>query len=260
MVTIDESEALNKDRIKRIQEVVGTLLYYARAVDSTMLTALSSLASAQANGTVETERATNQLLDYCATHPNAGIVYHASEMRLRIHSDASYLCEPKARSRAGGHFYLSNKQDINNGAVINISTIIKHVMASAMESEIAAIFLNAREALPLRVLLEELGHHQEATEIVTDNSTAHGMINKTMTPRRSKSIDMRFHWLKCREAQQQFRILWAPGATNLADYFTKHFSPAHHRTVRGRYVKDAPGVPTKYKARLAQNSPFVLPQ
>lgn len=147
-----------------------------------------------------------------------------------------------------------------NGAIINISTIIKHVMASAMESEIAAIFLNAREALPLRVLLEELGHRQDATEIVTDNSTAHGMINKTMTPRRSKSIDMRFHWLKCREAQQQFRILWAPGATNLADYFTKHFSPAHHRTVRWRYVKDAPGVPTKYKAQLAQHSPFVLPQ
>ena len=246
LVHEDTSDALPDDKIKRIQEIIGTLLYYARAVDPTMLTALSTLASAQAHGTTETLRATNQLLDYCSAHPDAGIVYHKSAMRLRIHSDASYLCEPQARSQAGGHFYLSNHEDVNNGAVLNISTIIRHVMASAMEAEIAALFLNAREALPLRVLLEELGHQQEATEIITDNTTAHGMINKTMTPKKSKAIDMRFHWLKCREAQRQFSILWAPGSTNLADYFTKHFSPAHHRTVRSQYVKDAPGVPTKY--------------
>ncbi len=55
--------------------------------------------------------------------------------------------------------------------------------------------------------------------MITDNSTAHGMINKTMTPRRSKAINMRFHWLKCREAQRQLRTMWERGSTNLADYF-----------------------------------------
>ena len=264
--TVDEdnSPPILPDKIKRIQEVVGTLLYYARAVDSTMLCALSSLASAQAKGTEETLRATDQLLDYCASHPNAGIVYHASDMRLRIHSDASYLSEPQARSRAGGHFYLTNNNNDNNGAILTISTIIRHVMASAMEAEVGALFLNAREAIPLRILLEELGHPQDATEMITDNSTAHGMINKTMTPKRSKAIDMRFHWLKCREAQQQFRTMWERGSTNLADYFTKHFSPAHHRTVRGTYVTDARGVPTKYGAkkpvaRLAPRRPVTRP-
>ena len=45
-------------------------------------------------------------------------------------------------------------------------------------------------------------------------------------------MDMRFEWLLDREQQGQFKIYWRPGKTNLADYFTKHHPPAHHRNVR----------------------------
>jgi hypothetical protein len=44
----DEFPLLNKKDTKHVQAVMGTLLYYARAVDSTILTALSSLATEQA--------------------------------------------------------------------------------------------------------------------------------------------------------------------------------------------------------------------
>ena len=84
---------------------------------------------------------TQQLLDYVATQDDAVITYHASEMKLAAHSDASYLSKPKARSRAGRHFFLSNGGDIatNNGALLNIAHIIKHVMTSATEAELAAL-------------------------------------------------------------------------------------------------------------------------
>eukprot|EP00957_Ditylum_brightwellii_P060964 4628141-Ditylum_brightwellii.AAC.1 len=61
-------------------------------------------------------------------------------MILTLHSDASYLSEKKACSRAAGHFYLRNKDDkeFNNGAVLTLSTIIRHVVASASEAELAA--------------------------------------------------------------------------------------------------------------------------
>ena len=49
-------------------------------------------------------------------------------------------------------------------------------------------------------------------------------------------MDMHFHWLRDREAQGQFRIYWRPGKTNLADYFTKHHSPAHHVNVRAEFL------------------------
>jgi hypothetical protein len=75
---------------KRIQKVTGTLLFYARAVDPTMLMTLSTIAAQQSKATLNTVKATNQLLDYCHTHPNATLKYRASNMILKIHSDASY--------------------------------------------------------------------------------------------------------------------------------------------------------------------------
>ena len=79
-------------------------------------------------------------------------------MILAVHSDASYLSEPKARSRAGGHFFLSNNAEMppNNGAILNLAHVIKNVMASATEAELAALFINACEAVYIRIILESL--------------------------------------------------------------------------------------------------------
>jgi hypothetical protein len=73
------------------------------------MTAISSLALQQATATEDTEPKLIQLLNYCATHPDATIRYRARDMILNIHSDGGYLNEPEARSRAGGHFFMSSK-------------------------------------------------------------------------------------------------------------------------------------------------------
>jgi hypothetical protein len=93
---------------KYIQEVISTFLYYARCVDSTMLPALGSLTTQQANPMQNTKKIVHQFLYNAATHPNANITYQASNMVLAGHSDASYLLETNAHSRAGGHFFMSN--------------------------------------------------------------------------------------------------------------------------------------------------------
>jgi hypothetical protein len=97
-------------REKMIQDVTGTLLYYGCAVDSTILPSLSSLATEQAKPTVKTKAMVMQLLDYLATQEEAIISYNASDMILQVHSDAGYANEKGARSRAGGHFFLSNNK------------------------------------------------------------------------------------------------------------------------------------------------------
>ncbi len=117
------SPILPPDSKTYIQQVLGVLLYYGRAVDSTVLVALSSIASAQASPTELTLSLIKKLLDYVATHPDAILKYNKSNMVLAVHSDASYLSKPQARSRAGGHFFLSGEVDDppNNGAILNIS-------------------------------------------------------------------------------------------------------------------------------------------
>ncbi len=135
---------LDKEGKKYIQEVIGTFLYYAHCVNSTMLTALGSLATQQANPTTNTKKLVHQFLDYVATHPNAIITYQASNMVLAGHSNASYLSETNARSQAEGYFFMSNNDTLppNNGAVLPIAQIIKAVMLPAAEAEIGALYIN----------------------------------------------------------------------------------------------------------------------
>ena len=144
-----------------------------------MLAALGSIATQQANPTELTLQKAKQLLDYAATHPDAIITYRASDMVLAGHSDASYLSESKARSRAGGHFFLAADTTYpdNNGAVLTVAKIIKAVMSSAAETELGALYINCREAIPARHQLKEVGHPQPPTPIQTDNTTALGVIN-----------------------------------------------------------------------------------
>ena len=238
-VEADEvSTPLDKEGQKYIQAVTGTLLYYSRAVDPTILVALNAIATQQAAPTTKTMERVQQLLDYCASQEEAIITYHASDMVLAVHSDAGYLNERKSRSRAGGHFFLSSdvQHPPNNGAILTIVQIIDAVMSSAAEAELGALFINAKEAVYLRRILQEMGHRQPRTPIQTDNSTAEGVINARIRPKRTKSMDMRFEWLLDRAQQWQFKIYWRPGKTNLADYFTKHHPPAHHRNMRGDFL------------------------
>jgi hypothetical protein len=87
---------------KCIQQIIGSFLYYACAVDPTFLMALSTIASQQAAPTEDTRNHVKQFLDHMATHPNAKIRFCASDKVLNVHSDASYLSAPNACSQAGG--------------------------------------------------------------------------------------------------------------------------------------------------------------
>jgi hypothetical protein len=94
----------------------------------------------------------------------------------------------------------------------------------------------AREAVYIRIILEELGHKQPPTPLQTDNAMADAVINGKIQPKRTKAMDMRFHWLRDRECQRQFRIYWRPGKMNYADYWTKHHPESHHRNIRKEFL------------------------
>jgi hypothetical protein len=138
-------------------------------------------------------------------------------------------------SRLGGLFFCGDKspgQDTLNGSILNVASVIKKLVASAAESEVGACFHNAQSDAPLRVTLTELGHIQPPMPLRTDNSTPFGILNETIKPKRSKAIDMIYHWLTHRVCQQQFDVYWRPGRENLGDYHTKHHAAQHHKYMR----------------------------
>jgi hypothetical protein len=97
-----------------VQRIIGSILYYAQAVDLTVIMALSTIASKQSKGTQNTMLKTKQLMDYLATHPNGTVRFHTSDMILNVHLDGSYLSKANAHSRACGHFSWDGKQTSQN--------------------------------------------------------------------------------------------------------------------------------------------------
>ena len=234
---------LNPKDTKFIQSVTGSFLYYGRALDNTILPALNEIASEQAQPTQKTMEKAQRLMDYVHTYPNAYIRFHASDMILNIDSDAAYLVAPKARSRVAGYYHLSSNPLISkhptlNGAILVECKTLRHVVSSAAEAETGGVFHNAQVAIPIRILLQILGHPQPPTPIKTDNATTNGFIHDNIHQKRSKSWDMRYYWLRDRLAQQQFHFFWDKGTNNNADYHTKHHPTKHHRVMRPRYVLD----------------------
>jgi hypothetical protein len=236
---------LDPTRAKFIQQVIGVFLYYSRAVDGTMFTTINKLATRQSHPTLSLYNDVQHFLRYASSHPNAQVTFFPSDMILVTHSDASYLSETKSRSRAGGFHFLprrslsssssSSNQKIN-GAIDIISCVIPTVVSAASEAEYAALFLNGQTCAGLRLTLSDLGYPQPPTIIISDNTTACGVANRTTKVKRSKAMDMRYHWIRDRVKQGQYQVIWQPGGTNLADYFTK-IHPAHHyESMRSIYV------------------------
>ena len=130
---MQESKApLLGDKAKQfIQQVCGKFLFLGRAVGSTLLCLIRAIASQSSKPAEYTMQQTLQLINYLAMQEEAVLSYHASDMVLAVHSNSSYLSKPKARSKANGHFFLSNNTTVppNNGAVLKIAHIIKNVMS-----------------------------------------------------------------------------------------------------------------------------------
>ena len=169
-------------------------MYYGLAVDPTMLVALGDLFSQQAKSTAKTYDKVIWFLKYAATHPDAIIWYHSIGMILHVHSDASYLSDPRARSRAGRHYILTDPfNDATtlpklNGPIHSVSKIMENVMGSAAESEIGASYINVREAIPTQTILQELNHPQPSTKMQVDNTTAIGFATDTIKKNASSKL------------------------------------------------------------------------
>ena len=247
----DTTPSLSTTDVNLIQQIVGCLLYYARGVDATMRPAVDHISMEQANGTERTMQKAIRLLEYGATFPDATIVYYPSDMVLKCNVDGSYNSEPGARSRAGAFIYCGRTKDPNfvNGPIECISTLIPTVVSSAAETEYASLFIGGKALLPLRYTLLDMDCIQPPTEIITDNVAAQGIATNTCKQRRSKSMDMRYHWIRDRVGLKDFTIVWRPGSESIADYLTKTQPVAMVLKMRKFFVKECPPTFTTTKAK-----------
>ena len=137
----DISPKLDAKTTTRVQAILGSLLYYARAIEHTMLPALNELSTEQASPTNKTLKKLEHLVEYVVTHPDATIRYRASNMVMNVDSDAAYLVLPKAKSRIAGYCYFSEANGTKyNAPFLLLCKTLKHVVTSTAEAETGGLF------------------------------------------------------------------------------------------------------------------------
>ena len=142
------------------------------------------------------------------------------------------------RSRASGILFLGDCADNEapNAPISFLNVIIKTVVTSATATEYAAAFIVGQAAISILHTLTDLGYPQNETEIFCDNLCAVGIANNTFNLKRTKTIDMRYHWIRDQVKLRVFKITWKAGKFNLADFCTKAHPVKHHLNIRRKYV------------------------
>ena len=139
-----------------------------------------------------------------------------------------------------------------NGPVHIKCMTMRNILATTMEAEMRALFVNWKRGAATQMAPIEMVHTQPTTPLVTDSATGDGFVNDNMRLWHSRSIDMQFYWVRDRFRQRQFLVYWVTGEHNLSDYFTKHHPTNHHWAHRSKYL-----VPTvdasKYACYMSPN-------
>ena len=239
--TIDHSAPASPAAAAELQKVIGSALYYARANDVTILQAVTTLSSLQSKPTASVIASQERLLGYLAKNPSHHRVIRASKMLLTIHSDASYLSLPDSGSKAGGYHTLGDHSPhFINAPIECLSSRIPVKVGSAAEAELAGAYANAQLGVPERDTLKNIGYPQPPTPIFCDNECTIGLTTQTVTPKKSKSMDQRFNWIRERVSLLEFTIPYIPSLQNWADFFTKPLPIWHHLEMVPIFVTSTP--------------------
>ena len=193
------SPPLTPTEATRIQRIVGWLLYYGWAVDPTIYQ--QSINWEWYKQVLQkTAEKSNRLLDYLSSHSTAKLRYYSSDMCLHVDIDILYLVAPKYRSMIAGYLYLgkyhndrTNPNTKLNAAIHVECKLLKNVVSSAVEAETCGIYTNCQVVIPLRYILQVLGHLKPSTPVKTHISIASTHSNDTLTTKRSKSWDMIYY-------------------------------------------------------------------
>ena len=132
-------------------------------------------------------------------------------MILNIHSDASYLSERNARSRASGHFFLGwlprpGEPIRLNDMIHSLCNILKFVAVSVAEAELGALFFNVKQGRIARLILQEMGLPQPPTPISYNNTTTCGIVNGTIKRHRSRSMEMQYFYVNNQVDSKKIKV------------------------------------------------------
>ena len=186
------------------QQVIGSLLYIMLGTRPDIAYAVTKLAQFAANPSQEHLTKARYIIRYLAGTAKYALVYHgASNKGLIAYTDSDYAADPiKRRSTTGFLFKLAT------GIVCWQSRAQKTIALSATEAEYMALSDCSRQAVWLQNIFSELGLPAKPTQICADNEGGIFIASNPVQERRTKHIDVRYHYVRDLIEQKRVELVW----------------------------------------------------
>lgn len=214
---VNESEEI--ERKVPYREAVGSLMFLAVVSRPDLAYAVNSVSKFLNNHGESHWRAVKRIFAYLKGTSGYGIKYQRSETASDLvgFSDADYAGDLETRRSTTGYIF-----QLAGGPITWASQRQKLVTLSTTESEYVAASAASREAIWLRKLLSDIGYlSRETTTIFVDNQSAIKLVKNPEFHKRTKHIDIRYHYIREKVEAKDIMIKYVPSEQQKADMFTK---------------------------------------
>lgn len=199
------------------RELVGSLLYLAIGTRPDIAYSVGLIGRFVEKPNVMHEQAAKKILKYLNKTLNFGILYiNSKDNHVYGYSDADYAADMDTRRSTSGHCFI-----YANGTISWSSERQRCVSLSTTESEYVAASGAVKELIWLRNLLSEILDEDAKFKMHMDNQSAIRLVKNPEFHKRSKHIDVRYHFVREKFEEKQFDLEYIQTKEMIADVFTK---------------------------------------
>ena len=215
----------------RYQTVIGSLLYLTLGTRPDIAFAVTKLAQYAARPTQEHLNKALYICRYLVGTANYCITYSGeSGQGLMACTDSDWASDHSDRKSQSGYFLK-----LAGGAISWTSRAQKTIALSSTEAEYMALSDCSRQVVWMHTLLGELGYHLHPIPICGDNQGSIFIASNPVTEKRSKHIDIRYHYIREVIERKLAEVFFIDGDKNPADLLTKNLGSVKFLLFRPEY-------------------------
>jgi hypothetical protein len=219
-------QASNKD-INNYQKQIGSLLFLALKTRLDIAYNVCYCARFMSNPSKDHYNELNKIWGYLLKYPNKGLYYNCkNDLIIKGYSDSDWGNNLDNRKSTSGYIFSIGDITINNPISWN-SQLQKTVALSSCEAEYMALKEATKEAIYLYNMFSylnnnlNLGYNNNTPIIFIDNEAAKKLAENPEFHKKSKHIQIIYHFTREAIANNQIRLLSIPSKEQLADILTK---------------------------------------
>jgi hypothetical protein len=200
------------------REAVGSLLYLSQITRPDITFAVNLVSRYLEKPLTIHWNAVKRIFKYLKGTFNYGLIYDSSVTpKLRGYSDADYAGDTITRRSTSGFIFM-----MGDGIVAWCSQRQKSVALSTTEAEYIALSQSIQELIWLTLLISDLLEPQGDTPVLyADNQSAIKLVKNPEYHKRTKHIDVRYHYIREKFSEGMFSLEYVPSKEQLADILTK---------------------------------------